>query len=68
MTALVENLPLLPYLGLLITTVTALRFVLVLSDSVDAEGGAMIGARAYVSGGVFLVSMMGTIIGSSFIS
>lgn len=59
---------LLSYLGLLLSVAAAFRFVLVLSDSVDAEGGAMIGARAYVSGGVFLVSMMGTIIGSSFIS
>lgn len=58
----------LPYLGLLTTGATALWFILVLADSADAEGTSVIGVRAGVSGGVFLVAMMFTIIGSSFIS
>lgn len=61
-------LHLLPYLGLLASGATALWFIVALADSVDAEGATVIGLRASVAGGVCLVAMMGTIIGSMFIS
>lgn len=59
---------LLSYLGLLLSVAAAFRFILVLADPVDAGSSPVLSARACVSGGVYLVLMMGTIIGSIFVA
>lgn len=55
---------LLSYLGLMLSVAAAFRFILVLADSVDAGGAPVFSARTCVSGGMCLLLMMGTIIGS----